>query len=79
MMNTKEVVLQSQADAEAVLAAMKDILDKYEQVTLADMLELCGLSSTYADNKVGWVNLINIQVKNINSGYILDLPAPKEL
>jgi hypothetical protein len=79
MIKTAEVIFQSQEDAEAVLTAMKQLLDQYEQVTQADFLELSGLSSTFADDKVGWVGLTAVQVKSINSGYILDLPAPKEL
>lgn len=78
-MKTDEIVLQSQEDAAQVLKAMNDLLNMYEQVTFADFLELAGLSSTFQDNKIGWVNLINIQIKPVKDGYILDLPAPKEL
>lgn len=78
-MDTTEIVLQSEEDARQVLDAMKSLLTQYEQVTLADLLELTGISSTFQDNKIGWVNLINIQIKSVKDGYILDLPPAKEL
>lgn len=74
-----EIVLQSEEDAHNVLDAMKKLLDQYEQVTFADMLELCGIASTYADNRVGWTRLINIKIKEAKGGYILDLLPAKEL
>lgn len=78
-MKSDEIVLPSEYDANEVLTAMKSLLDQYEQVTFADLLELTGLPSTFQDNKVGWVNLINIQAKRVKGGYILDLPPAKAL
>lgn len=74
-----EVVLESEEDALAVLENMKLLLNQYEQVTLADFLELCGISSRFGDHKVGWTRLINIKVNEAKGGFLLDLPAPKEL
>lgn len=80
MIKTSEVVLQSKEDAQAVLDAMYALLEQYEQVTLADMLELCGIASVFSDNKVGWTELnLNVEIKEAKDGYILNLPAPKEL
>lgn len=76
-LDTTEVVISSKEDAHKVLDTMKDLLKAYEIVTVADFLQLCGISSTYSDNKIGWVDLINIKVKPVNGGFILDLPAAK--
>lgn len=77
--NTADVVLSSREDANAVLDAMKQLLEAYEMVTVADFLELAGLSSTYSDSKVGWVNLINIQIQPVDGGFILALPPAKDV
>lgn len=80
MINTSEVILQSKEDAQSVLDAMHSLLEQYEQVTLADMLELCGIASNYFHTKFGWTELnLNVEIKEVKDGYILDLPAPKEL
>lgn len=76
-MDTSEIVLSSEAEANDVLKAMQGILKNYEVVTFADLLELVGLSSTFADNKLGWTRLINVEVKPVKDGYILDLLPPK--
>jgi hypothetical protein len=79
MTKTDEIVLASENEANAVLSAMKDILNKYEQVTFADLLELVGIASVYKDNRIGWTSLRNVEVKAVKDGFILDLPSTKEL
>jgi hypothetical protein len=73
-MDTSEIVLETESEAQAVLDAMKDILRKYEVVTFADMLELVGIASVFTDNKIGWTGLRTAQIKPLRGGYILDLP-----
>lgn len=80
MIKISEVVLQSKADAQAVLDAMHSLLEQYEQVAFADMLELCGIASTFGDQNIGWTELnLNVEIKEVKDGYILDLPAPNPL
>lgn len=79
MTTTSEVVLDTAADAAMVRDAMQQLLKGYEQVSLADFLDLCGISSTFGDHKVGWTRLINVDIKPVAGGFILDLLPPKEL
>lgn len=79
MTKTEEVVFRSKEDALAVLDAMQTLLNAYEQVSLADFLELAGIPPVFADNKVGWVNLINIEAKPVKDGFVLSLPPAKAL
>lgn len=79
MMQTHEIVFQTEEDANEVLTAMRSLLNQYEQVTLADMMELSGIASTFNDNKVGWTGLTSVSTKEIKDGYILDLPGAKQL
>lgn len=78
-MNTTEIVLSSEADAETVREALLKLLAQYEVVTFADYLDLVGLSSTFSDARIGWVELNDIPIKPLKGGFVLFLPEPKSL
>lgn len=78
-MNSSEIVIQTEREAYAVLDAMKSLLGQYEVVTFADFLELVGIASTFADNKIGWDGLKTASVKPVDGGFILDLPPTKQV
>lgn len=73
-MYVSEIVLPSESDAEAVLEAMKSLLNKYKWVTVGDFLELVSFDSTFHDLKLGWTNLESVEVKPAHGGFILSLP-----
>jgi hypothetical protein len=74
-----EVVLQSRAEATEVLDNMYELLDRYRQVTVADLLDLCDLPRQYTDNNYGWVDLRGADVQRVSEGYLLILPRAESL
>lgn len=75
-----ELLIQHRQEAEEVIERMYDIISKYEIVTVADLYELVGLSSTHIDHKWGWTELRGAQVGRARGGgYLLDLPEPEPL
>jgi len=74
-----EIILPTRDEAEVVIEQMGVHLDKYEFVTVADMLAFCGLSSTHTDQKWGWDTLSDASVARTRDGYLLDLPRPKPI
>lgn len=77
--DSDEVILPTRADAEAVLAGMFDILDRYESVKVSDFLELVGKSSNYTDERYGWTDLRGSRAVRTRHGYLLDLPRTEVL
>lgn len=77
-MAMKNVVYTTKEDAEQVLEAMRDLLNQYEQVTVADFLELSGIASKFSDNQIGWTDLADVSIKK-DKGYILQLPQAQTL
>ncbi len=69
-----DVTFETRGDAEAVLYRMEELLERFEVVSVADMLDLAGLSSKYTDNKYGWTDLRSARVLHGRDGYRLDLP-----
>jgi len=74
-----EIVLDQRAEAEEVIDRLYDVVNKYEQATVADLYDLVGLSSTHTDHKWGWTDLRGAGVSRIRDGYLLDLPDPEPL
>lgn len=75
----QDIVLSSEEDAENVLDVLRKLLDRYEQATVADYLELVGISSSFTDTKVGWTDLTNVSIKSVKDGFFLELPNPESI
>ena len=70
-----EIILVSRQEAESVLEALIDILDKYEVVSVADLYSLVGLPTNMIDNKWGWSALHYVNIRQVREGWLLDLPS----
>lgn len=71
---SEEIIFDSRADAERVLEAMEELIDKYKLVSVADYYDLSGMTCSYTDNKYGWTSLRNAYVTRYGGGYIVKLP-----
>ena len=75
MFDYDDLEYERRGDAEAVLSLMKESLEKYQIVTVAELYEYSGLNEPYTSNKYGWTNLQSAYVdRTRNGGYIIKLP-----
>ena len=72
--DANDIVLESKMDADRVVESLFEIVDKYEVASLADLYDLLGWQSSHTDNKWGWTQLNNIEVRQVRDGYLIDLP-----
>jgi len=77
--NVHEIILISREDAETVLERLVDIIDKYDVASVADLHDLVGLPTTYVDNKWGWTNLAQVDIRQIREGFLIDLPSAEQI
>ena len=77
--NWDDIIFESRKEAMKALDEMKDILDKYGFVTVADIHHIAGIDTTYRSNKYGWTNLNNAEIVRVRMGYKINLPKPKSL
>lgn len=69
------IIFNNRGDAEAVLSTMRDLLDQFQVVSVADLYELANVDNPpYTANNYGWTNLRNADVMRCKDGYILKLP-----
>lgn len=77
----EQIIFPTRGDAEATLAAMEDIIDRYDEVTLEAFYELVGKPELirHTDCKYGWRDLSMAYSDATRGGYILRLPRMKPL
>jgi len=81
----QDLVFQSRAMAEDVRMSLEDILDGFNQVTVADLYQSVKdedgntLPYNYNDFDYGWKNLAEVQIIARGDGYLLKMPAPQQL
>lgn len=74
-----EIVLDTRGEAEAVLTRMDEMIDQYDEVRVADLYDLVGITGEYTDNKYGWTNIHDAQVIRVRDGYKIKMPRAKAL
>lgn len=71
-----EIVLEHRSEAHEVVEALIDRVDRYGAVTVADLYDYVGTTGSFADQRWGWTNLDDADVRQVPGGFLLDLPAP---
>lgn len=74
-----DVIFESRAEAEDVLAEMDEVLETYEFVSVADYYEIAGVSGsgTHTNNRYGWSSLRTADVVRVRDGWAIKMPRPK--
>lgn len=70
-----DVLFESRGDAEAVLIAMEDAIERYGWISVGGFYDLCEISTNdYMVEKYGWTNLRHADVVPVRDGYVIRLP-----
>lgn len=72
----KDLTLQTQAHAEALLASILSDLNQYRVVTVSDLYEYASLTPSDSHANYGWYSLEGSRIVQDGSGYTLMLPKP---
>lgn len=74
-----EILIDSRVEAEEIIQQLYEYLERYEEVTVAQLYGLLGISPAYTDQKYGWLDLRGLRPIRTKDGYLLDLPKPEAL
>lgn len=70
-----DILFDHRGDAEAVLCAMEEVINKYGVVSVGDLYDLAEVSThNYAVNNYGWSDIRSASVVRVRDGYMLKLP-----
>ena len=70
-----ELTFSDRIDAEKVLDEMGEIIDRFSQVSIADLYQLVGLPTVSTQNNYGWKSLKGADVVSVRGGYLIKLPG----
>lgn len=78
--NYDGLAFETRQDAEDVLDALAIMLDDYDDVTVADMFQLAGMTPAFTDYNYGWNNIASATVERLRDGtYTICMPRPKHI
>lgn len=72
--NSKEIILSTRADAEAVRNELLSIIHDFGFTTVADLYRAVGQESTYSDYNFGWTDLTRASISHVREGWLLRMP-----
>ena len=71
-----EVIFATEEDAKKAHEAMLNLVNKYGNITVADLLDLVGIiPCLYSDHKYGWDDLSGSYIKKQDDGYSIVIPS----
>lgn len=73
------IIFQTRQDAENTLDSLKEMIELYGFISLADVCDLVGITPSYTDNKYGWRSLNNAKVVRSRYGYFIEVPKAVEI
>ena len=71
-----EIELESRDEAYLVIDRLGDLIEEYGLATVADLYDLCGITTEYTDENWGWTSARYMSVIHSRHGYMLQLPKP---
>lgn len=77
--NFDEIILATRAEASEVLNRLYQIIEMYDEVSVADLYQLVGVTPVYTDGQHGWIDLTQSGISKVREGYLLNLPRPLPL
>lgn len=69
-----DIIIDHRGEAEEVLARMKEALEEYGEVSVADFYDLIQRTAEYTDHNYGWRNLDGAYVDRVRDGYKIIFP-----
>lgn len=70
-----DIILDTYGDCEAVLDEMRELIEEYGMVSVNDLCDMLGTSSTrHTDSKYGWTSLRTAKIVPIRGAFMLKLP-----
>ena len=70
-----ELIFDDMGTAQEYLDNFREALAMFGRLSIADVYDMCGLSHSYTDEKYGWLNLAQAQIRRVGDGqYTIVLP-----
>ena len=72
-----DIVFKYRGEAEAALSQLRDVIEDYGFVTVADLFDMVEQTAPHTANRYGWTNLNSADVIRVRDGYVIKLPTAR--
>lgn len=69
-------IFKTRTDAQKVIDGLKETMDTYGSVSVADLYDLVGVVTKYTDNGYGWMDISSAKISINSCGYTLQINSP---
>jgi hypothetical protein len=69
-----DILFESLEEANKVFESLHKIVDDYGYASVADLYDLLGESTDFADNKTGWTSLEGTRITSLYGKHMLKMP-----
>lgn len=74
-----EIILATRIEADTVLERLGDLIEQYDEASVADLYGMLGITPEHTDAKWGWGSVADAKIERVREGYVLDLPKTEQL
>lgn len=74
-----EIILDTLFQGQMVVEKLYELIQDYQVATVADLKQMLGETPQFTDNKYGWTEGAEFNVRRVREGYVLVLPDPVSL
>lgn len=74
-----EIEIESRGEATDILDQLIEMVDTADVASIADYYDLVGITGTFQDERWGWSNLSEAQIRPRGRNYVIVLPKPEYL
>lgn len=73
----RNIIIRNREDAEDIVEEMRKRIRDTNSVSIADLLDLIDVPGRYTDNNWGWDDEMDVGIRRVSSGYLIDVTEPK--
>lgn len=74
-----DYIFSSREGVEYVIDRLNDLLDRYPEITVANVCDEVGRTPRSIDNKWGWRSVRDFEAARVDGGWVLSVPRPRYL
>lgn len=69
----------SRIQAQEIVDRLRELIEIYNQASIADLYRMVGVPSAYTDNNWGWTNPNDIGMRKVSTGWLIDVAEAEYL
>ena len=77
--NVEDLVFDTRGDAVDVIEYIAESIEKYGQVSVADLMSSVGIQPRYTDERWGWTTTDAFELRQIREGWLVSADRPEPL